>query len=86
MSEGQESAWQAFCDGGTEEPSSCEEQEELETEEPAEEAEETTERMCLDCFTACVTGQFSPEALIAILGTMPVVEGKCTIRIEVTKV
>lgn len=25
MSEGQESAWQAFCDGGTEEPSSCEE-------------------------------------------------------------
>ena len=81
--------WQAFC-GGTAQETACEEQaaeDATKAEEPAEPTpEETTERMTLDCFTACITGRYSPEAMLAILGTMPIPEGKCTIRIEVTKV
>lgn len=85
MSARQEGLWQIFLEGGaeTEEASSCEKQ--RPTEEKAQVTEEP-DRMCLDCFTACVTGQYSPEALLAILGTMPIPEGKCSIRIEVTRV
>lgn len=85
MSARQEEAWQTFLEGGepTEE-SSCEEPIPTETEDIPK-VKETPERMCLDGFTACVTGQYSPEALLAILGTMPAVEGRCTIRIEVTR-
>ena len=43
------------------------------------------ERMELYCFTACITGHYSPEAMAAILGTMPIPDGKCIIRIEVSK-
>lgn len=81
--------WKAFCDGAAQE-TACQEQEAedaTKAEEPVEPTpEETTERMTLDCFTACITGRYSPEAMLAILGTMPIPEGKCTIRIEVTKV
>lgn len=89
VTERQEAAWQAFLEGGAEaeEVSSCEEQKPTEViEEPAMKNEEAKEKMCLDCFTACITGQYSPEAMMAILGTIPIPEGKCTIRIEVTKV
>lgn len=82
--------WQAFV-GVAAEETACQEQaaeDATKAEEPAEPTpEETTERMTLDCFTACMaSGRYSPEAMLAILGTMPIPEGKCRIKIEVTKV
>lgn len=83
MSENEKKRWRDFVGGAeTEEVSSCEEQVTAEEETAVE---EIAERMELDCFTACVTGRYSPEAMLAILGTMPIPDGKCTIRIEVTK-
>lgn len=90
MNDGQMRVWQMFLD--EHDPFTEEETQETAPEETQEKTkpeapvETTTERMTLDCFTACITGLYSAEAMLAILGTMPIPEGKCTIRIEVTKV
>ena len=83
MTAREKARWEDFLDSAeTEEASSGEEQV---TAEEKTAVEEIAERMELDCFTACVTGRYSPEAMLSILGTMPIPDGKCTIRIEVTK-
>jgi hypothetical protein len=52
---------------------------------PRENIGETPDRtLWMNNFTTTISGYYSPSAMSAILGAMPIPEGKVTIRIEVT--